>query len=221
MTEPACEVSALPSDAGCLTSDIDCTSRRSAEPTLLGMNLTEDGAWTEEQKLYWLALGTLVVMAVLARNLVRSRVGRAFAAVRDRDVAAGGDARPHVRIERRPLVVDQFLGIFKAAPALRFAPERGKSGFGGRCADPRHVAAIDQVQVDALRRLRHPHQRIVCEVSLHHAPARDGAVEAVVGKVGGPADAPLRPWRALRQVHELVEGTEEPQVVELHHGAPE
>jgi hypothetical protein len=32
MTDPACEVSALPSDADCLTSNIACTSRRSAEP---------------------------------------------------------------------------------------------------------------------------------------------------------------------------------------------
>lgn len=31
MTDPACEASPLPSDAGCLTSDIDCTSRRSVE----------------------------------------------------------------------------------------------------------------------------------------------------------------------------------------------
>lgn len=67
----------------------DQVGREAAEPILFGMELTRDGAYTEEQKLYWLALGTLVVMAVLARNLVRSRVGRAFAAVRDRDVAAG------------------------------------------------------------------------------------------------------------------------------------
>jgi branched-chain amino acid transport system permease protein len=63
--------------------------RDAAEPVLLGMELTRDGAYTEEQKLWWFALGTLVLMALLARNLVRSRVGRSFAAVRDRDVAAG------------------------------------------------------------------------------------------------------------------------------------
>lgn len=63
--------------------------RQAAEPKIFGMDLTKDGAYTEEQKLFWLALGTLVILAVLARNLVRSRVGRSFAAVRDRDVAAG------------------------------------------------------------------------------------------------------------------------------------
>lgn len=63
--------------------------RDAAEPKLFGADLTRDGAWTEEQKLYWLALATVVILAVLARNLARSRVGRSFAAVRDRDVAAG------------------------------------------------------------------------------------------------------------------------------------
>ena len=64
--------------------------REAAVPVLFGNDLGVDGAsFTEEQKLYWLYLVVLVVLAVLARNLARSRVGRAFAAVRDRDVAAG------------------------------------------------------------------------------------------------------------------------------------
>jgi len=64
--------------------------REAAQPFLFGVDLGHDGdSYTEEQKLYWLALVVLIVFAVLARNLVRSRVGRAFAAVRDRDIAAG------------------------------------------------------------------------------------------------------------------------------------
>jgi len=64
--------------------------RDAAVPILFGVDLGIDGAtYTEEQKLYWLALAVLVPAALLARNLARSRVGRAFAAVRDRDVAAG------------------------------------------------------------------------------------------------------------------------------------
>jgi branched-chain amino acid transport system permease protein len=63
--------------------------REAATPILFGADLTEDGAYTEEQKLFWLFLVVLVVLAVLARNLARSRIGRAFAAVRDRDIAAG------------------------------------------------------------------------------------------------------------------------------------
>lgn len=67
--------------------------RDAAKPAFLGIEFTVDegfkGGWTEEQKLYWLFLVVLVVAALVARNVARSRVGRAFAAIRDRDVAAG------------------------------------------------------------------------------------------------------------------------------------
>jgi branched-chain amino acid transport system permease protein len=43
---------------------------------------------TRETKLYFLALVVLVVLALLSHNLTRSAIGRAFAAVRDRDIAA-------------------------------------------------------------------------------------------------------------------------------------
>jgi len=49
---------------------------------ILGFNITR------EQQIYWVMLVILVVMAVLAKNLVRSKDGRAFAAIRDRGVAA-------------------------------------------------------------------------------------------------------------------------------------
>ena len=45
-------------------------------------------AVTREQQIYWLALIVLIIMAFAAKNIVRSRIGRAFAAVRDRDIAA-------------------------------------------------------------------------------------------------------------------------------------
>jgi len=41
-----------------------------------------------EMKLYFLSLALLVFFAVIAKNLTRSAVGRAFAAVRERDIAA-------------------------------------------------------------------------------------------------------------------------------------
>ncbi|HSV41397.1 MAG TPA: branched-chain amino acid ABC transporter permease, partial [Nocardioidaceae bacterium] len=63
--------------------------RDAPEPVVFGNNLTVNGTYTEEQKLYWFYLVLLIIFAVLARNLVRSRIGRAFAAVRDRDIAAG------------------------------------------------------------------------------------------------------------------------------------
>ena len=43
---------------------------------------------TSQQRMYYLCLLLLIVFAVLARNLARSAVGRAFGAIRDRDVAA-------------------------------------------------------------------------------------------------------------------------------------
>lgn len=63
--------------------------REAPAPVILGSELTRNGAFTQEQKLYWLFLVVLIICAVLARNIGRSRIGRAFAAVRDRDVAAG------------------------------------------------------------------------------------------------------------------------------------
>jgi branched-chain amino acid transport system permease protein len=43
---------------------------------------------SREQRLYLLMLVLLVLFAILGRNLARSAVGRAFSAVRDRDIAA-------------------------------------------------------------------------------------------------------------------------------------
>ena len=63
--------------------------RPSARPRLFGFDLAADGAMlTREQKLYLLMLVLVVVFAIAARNIARSDVGRAFAAIRDRDVAA-------------------------------------------------------------------------------------------------------------------------------------
>jgi len=59
-------------------------------PMLLGYDLnTSDALLTRDQKLYLLMLVLLVVFGLAARNLARSRIGRAFTAIRDRDVAAG------------------------------------------------------------------------------------------------------------------------------------
>lgn len=58
--------------------------------TVLGYRLDVDGPFfNRQQQLYWLMLALLVVFALAARNLARSDVGRAFTAVRDRDIAAG------------------------------------------------------------------------------------------------------------------------------------
>jgi branched-chain amino acid transport system permease protein len=64
--------------------------RPAAVPVLFGEPLHVTGPnFTREQKLFWLMLALLIIFAVAARNLARSRVGRAFTAIRDRDIAAG------------------------------------------------------------------------------------------------------------------------------------
>ena len=97
-------------------------------PDLFGHNLTSPGAFTEEQKLYWLSLAMLVLFAVLARNLVRSRIGRAFAAVRDRDVAAGVMGVNLNRYKVLAFTISSFYagvcGALLFVGAGRFAPEQ-------------------------------------------------------------------------------------------------
>jgi branched-chain amino acid transport system permease protein len=64
--------------------------RAAPVPELFGAPLhVTDASFTRDQKLYWVMLTLLVIFAVAARNVARSRVGRAFNAIRDRDIAAG------------------------------------------------------------------------------------------------------------------------------------
>ena len=63
--------------------------REGAVPELFGYEFATDStAFTSDQNFYLLMLVLLLVFALGARNLARSRTGRAFAAVRDRDMAA-------------------------------------------------------------------------------------------------------------------------------------
>lgn len=67
--------------------------RPTAEHRLFGFRFDQDGEvfgiWmSKQQKLFFLGLILLLVMGLAAKNLFRSRVGRALAAIRDRDIAA-------------------------------------------------------------------------------------------------------------------------------------
>jgi branched-chain amino acid transport system permease protein len=67
--------------------------RKPAVLSLLGWHFDQAGviagiSLSREQQIYLLTFILLVVMAFAAKNLVRSRVGRAFSAIRDRDIAA-------------------------------------------------------------------------------------------------------------------------------------
>jgi branched-chain amino acid transport system permease protein len=64
--------------------------RPPAVPVLLGYRLDRpDDFLARDQKMYLLMFVLLVIFALAARNLARSKVGRAFTAIRDRDIAAG------------------------------------------------------------------------------------------------------------------------------------
>ena len=64
---------------------------------------------TREAKLYLLALATLVVVAIATRNLARSDLGRAFSAVRDRDIAAEIIGVDLTRAKILAFVISSFL----------------------------------------------------------------------------------------------------------------
>lgn len=64
--------------------------RSAAVPVLAGYRLDQkDALFTRDQKLFLLMFLLLLVFALAARNLARSKIGRAFTAIRDRDIAAG------------------------------------------------------------------------------------------------------------------------------------
>jgi branched-chain amino acid transport system permease protein len=57
--------------------------------SVFGLSLTSgDANFSGQQKVFWFALVVLVVVALLGRNIGRTATGRAFQAVRDRDIAA-------------------------------------------------------------------------------------------------------------------------------------
>lgn len=67
--------------------------RAPAEPVLFGMDLRDryhvfGVILSREAVYYFVIFAIFLVMAIAARNLTRSKLGRAFAAVRDRDIAA-------------------------------------------------------------------------------------------------------------------------------------
>jgi len=70
--------------------ELDIRLWKEEEP-LISISDDTDWLWfeaTEEAKRYWLYLIIAIIAAVIAKNLARTRTGRALQAIRDRDVAA-------------------------------------------------------------------------------------------------------------------------------------
>jgi branched-chain amino acid transport system permease protein len=72
-------------------------------PTLLGINVGSPVA------MYYVSLGALVIAAILVWNLTRTRLGRAFAAVKDSEVAAGAMGIPVARTKLIAFLCSAFL----------------------------------------------------------------------------------------------------------------
>jgi branched-chain amino acid transport system permease protein len=107
--------------------------RAPADPVLLGFDLytrrTVLGTELSSIGVFYLfTLVVLVVLAVLARNLARTRQGRAFSAVRDRDIAAEVMGVPLMRTKRLAFTLSSFYaGIGGALLVIVFGfttPER-------------------------------------------------------------------------------------------------
>lgn len=87
--------------------------RPTAEVSLFGFRFDEAGEvfgvyLSKGQKLYFLGLILLLVMGLAAKNLFRSRVGRALAGIRDRDIAAEMMGIPLARYKLIAFTVSSF-----------------------------------------------------------------------------------------------------------------
>ncbi len=106
--------------------------RPTAEASMLGFRFDQDGEvfgffMTKEQKLFFLGFLLLVVMALAAKNLARSRIGRALAAIRDRDIAAEIMGIPLARYKLIAFVISSFYagiaGALLWAAITRLTPD--------------------------------------------------------------------------------------------------
>jgi branched-chain amino acid transport system permease protein len=87
--------------------------RSAAEPVIAGTNIYAGQEWFGYEFgrgmiFYFFCLGLLIVLGVLARNIARSRMGRAFAAVRDRDIAAEVMGVPLLRTKTIAFGISSF-----------------------------------------------------------------------------------------------------------------
>jgi branched-chain amino acid transport system permease protein len=109
--------------------------RRAAAPVIFGMDISRSqellGIEFDRMDLYYLfCLGMLIIAAIGTRNLARSKVGRAFAAVRDRDIAAEVMGVPLTRTKVLAFTISSFYaGICGGLLAVIFGQIEG-TNFG-------------------------------------------------------------------------------------------
>lgn len=85
------------------------TMRLTVNGTDLHRGATVAGTDLNGDQAYWyLSLAILAVAAATARNIQRTRIGRAFTSIRERDLAAAGAGVPVTRIKTTAFVVSSF-----------------------------------------------------------------------------------------------------------------
>ena len=149
--------------------------REAAIPELFGYTFSESSEYlTKDQNLYLLMLVLLLVFALGARNLARSRVGRAFAAVRDRDMAAEMMAINLPRTKTVAFGISSFYAGCSGAVALH---DHGLLRAHG--LQPPAVGAVHRHGADRRGRdgQRHHHGRAV-HLTAAHADTRAAVVRA-------------------------------------------
>jgi branched-chain amino acid transport system permease protein len=101
---------------------LEFTWWKEEEPVI---SFTDDGHWlwfdvTGEQKSYLFTLALLAVAIVVAKNLVRTRTGRALQAIRDRDVAAEIMGVPEFRYKTIAFAISSFFAGVSGAVFASF-----------------------------------------------------------------------------------------------------
>lgn len=91
--------------------ELDIRLWKESEPLI---NVGDDGRWlwfdvSDNQKRYLFLLVLTILFAVLAKNLVRTRTGRALQAIRDRDIAAEVMGVPEFRYKLVAFAVSSFF----------------------------------------------------------------------------------------------------------------
>ena len=118
------------SQSGRTFPDFELRIWKEEEPLI---DFASDGPWfgiefTGEAKTYYLMLGLLIVFVLFAKNIQRTRVGRAFQSIRDRDIAAEIMGVDEVRYKLQAFAVSSFFagvsGALLASFVGRTIPER-------------------------------------------------------------------------------------------------
>ncbi len=109
-----------PPSLGRSFQEIDIRIWREEEPLI---DMSSDGRWlffdvTEEQKRYLFFLVIAIAFTLLAKNLVRTRTGRAWQAIRDRDIAAEVMGVPDFKSKLEAFAISSFFAGIAGALAV-------------------------------------------------------------------------------------------------------